>query len=91
MRKLLITAAVALASLTSAVAPTQATSLIITTDDGPRYYRDYYDGGPRYYRPGYRAYRHWDRPRYYRTRCYTRSVERWRYGRIVVTETRVCR
>lgn len=95
MRKLFIAAALALASLTAAVVPAQAGSLIITTDDGPRYYRDdydgYYDRGPRYYRDEYRpAYRQWYGPRYYRARCYTRSVERWRHGRMVIKESRVC-
>ena len=89
MNKLILACALSLAALTSGTLPVHAQSFTITTDDGPRYYRDEYRPIHRGWDRGW--HRGWDRPRYHRVRCETRTVERHRHGRIVFRDIRVCR
>lgn len=77
MKKLFIASAIALASLTGSVLPSNAETVIIR------------DGGPNYHHRNY-DHRGWDHRRH-DSDCFTKRVVRWHHGEKVVTVNRVCR
>jgi hypothetical protein len=97
MRKLLISAVVALTALTGTAAPSLADAVYFQLGPGgvyvgpgyrdyPRYYRDDYRRYPRYYRDDYNDYRRY--PASCRTRkekVYSERGDRW-----ITKSTRVC-
>lgn len=99
MRKLLISAVVALTALTGTAAPTLAETYFQIGPGGIYVgpgYRDYprYRNYPRYYRDDYyrypRYYRDYDRPR--KASCHTKKQRYYSYNadRWVIRSTRVC-
>lgn len=80
MKKFIIASALAVASITASAIPSNAASIVVTTDGG-HYSHRHYDRD--YYRRDY--WRHHNR------HCFNKKVVRWHHGHKVVRTERVCR
>src|SRR5262245_29532553 len=97
MKKLILSAIVAIAAGTAATAQAEAASFTITTGDSGQVYDRYdgpYDNGPyrRWYndrRPGWRYGMDWRQRPAYRD-CEVTTTRHWRHGRLIIERTRDC-
>ncbi len=90
MTKYLVSAALAAVIGAAAFASPASAQVGIGIDVGPRGgYHDGYYGGPRHYNsgPGVRVY---SGRSAYRADCYTKRTVKFRNGRKIVTERRIC-
>ncbi|TCR67906.1 hypothetical protein [Rhizobium sp. BK376] len=80
MKKFILAAALALASIAATAIPSNAASVVVTTDNG--HYGRHYDHRDHYRRD------YW---RHHHRHCYTKKITRWHHGHKVVRRERVCR
>ncbi|MDG4896277.1 MULTISPECIES: hypothetical protein [unclassified Mesorhizobium] len=79
-----LAAAISLSTLSATTAPSQAASVVITTDNGSMRHDD------RYWRHHHRDRDHWRHWKHAR-KCRVKIEKRWRHGHVVVRKVKICR
>jgi hypothetical protein len=87
MTKYLVSAAVAAVVATAAFTAPASAQVGLSVDVGNGYYGEGHHRHYRHHAPGVRVYTGRSA---YRDDCYTKRVVKWRHGKKIIRETRVC-